>query len=428
MRSTRSLWLCLAVVGWSLVGSASAQQTIRWRVDLETAKRLASQTNRMVLVHFWADWCQPCRRMEQDVFARPEVVAAVESRFVPVKINADHFPHTRQQYGITMLPTDLILAPNGQVVGRIASPSNASQYVLHLNQIAALAENRGPLPAQHQGLAAAQPGRASGPPSTFGPGSAPPGDQGTGSGAPQAGQFVGQDGRPPAQAMPAGPSYAGHSGPNARLAPNIKIPPANEMAHSRTDSSRQGGPMGPRPSEGSPRVGAMEPTSPGASFDVASNSPPNPQPPQLPPGSPPLGLEGYCPVELTDSQHWVRGDTRWGLTYKGRTYLFAGPDQRDRFDAAPDRYAPVLAGVDVVLAVDQGDTVPGQRRYGAWFEDRVYLFSSEATLRRFDEAPYRYVSALQETGQSTARRPAYGPRVERPAANSASQAPYGAWR
>jgi YHS domain-containing protein len=141
-----------------------------------------------------------------------------------------------------------------------------------------------------------------------------------------------------------------------------------------------------------------------------------------------LGLEGYCPVELTDAQHWVRGDTRWGLTYRGRTYLFAGPDQRDRFDAAPDRYAPVMAGADVVLAVDQGDTVPGQRRYGAWFEDRVYLFSSESTLRRFDDAPYRYVSALQEREQSTARRPAYGPRVDRPAPNSASQAPYAAWR
>jgi YHS domain-containing protein len=128
------------------------------------------------------------------------------------------------------------------------------------------------------------------------------------------------------------------------------------------------------------------------------------------------------------------------LIHEGRTYLFAGRQQRDRFDAAPDRYAPVLSGADVVLAVEQGATVPGRREHGVWFEDRVYLFSSEATLWKFDAAPYRYVSAIKAAPQNTARRWTGGnPAIDGATPDSAPMMrggnpasvphdPYGRWR
>ena len=101
------------------------------------------------------------------------------------------------------------------------------------------------------------------------------------------------------------------------------------------------------------------------------------------------------------------GDPRWGLIHRGRTYLFAGPEERDRFDADPDRFAPVLSGNDLVLLAEEGRIVPGRREHGAWFEGqlegrfekRVYLFSSEDSLRRFDADPYRYVTVLAQSEQ-----------------------------
>ena len=40
--------------------TATAQDTIRWETDLATGQRLAAQTNRLVLVHFWGTWCPVC--------------------------------------------------------------------------------------------------------------------------------------------------------------------------------------------------------------------------------------------------------------------------------------------------------------------------------------------------------------------------------
>ena len=71
-------WLVwVGVLGVLLPAAAMAQQPFRWHPTLESAKREAAQSGRLVLVHFWADWCHACKKMERDVFTRPDVAGAV---------------------------------------------------------------------------------------------------------------------------------------------------------------------------------------------------------------------------------------------------------------------------------------------------------------------------------------------------------------
>jgi len=113
--------------------------------------------------------------------------------------------------------------------------------------------------------------------------------------------------------------------------------------------------------------------------------------------NPPFGLDGYCPVALCEKQQWVLGDRRWGAVHLGRTYLFSGEEEQRRFFADPNRYAPVASGYDVVLAVDQAQTVPGMRSYGVFYADgHVYLFASEASLEKFSKNPSVYVQRAAE--------------------------------
>jgi YHS domain-containing protein len=115
----------------------------------------------------------------------------------------------------------------------------------------------------------------------------------------------------------------------------------------------------------------------------------------VPPGNPPLGMDGYCPVHLTEGQDWKRGDARWGAIHRGRTYLFVSQGCQQKFLANPDRYSPVLEGHDPVVAVEENKLVAGKREFGVFYEGRVYLFASEATLDRFSTSPERYIQVLQ---------------------------------
>ena len=120
----------------------------------------------------------------------------------------------------------------------------------------------------------------------------------------------------------------------------------------------------------------------------------------------PLGLEGYCPVTLAEKQVWTEGRPQYGARHRGRTYLFAGPEQQRTFLADPDRYAPALSGDDPVLAFEQGKSMPGQRRYGVVCQSRMFLFATPATRDAFAANPEKYAGrvAMAEQGATAHTR------------------------
>jgi thioredoxin 1 len=71
---------------------------------------LASQTP--VLVDFWAEWCAPCRAMGPYIDKLAEEYGA---QLKVVKINTQDNPEVPAKYGITAIPT-LLLIKGGEVV------------------------------------------------------------------------------------------------------------------------------------------------------------------------------------------------------------------------------------------------------------------------------------------------------------------------
>ncbi len=102
---------------------------------------------------------------------------------------------------------------------------------------------------------------------------------------------------------------------------------------------------------------------------------------------PPLGLDGYCPVQLTEKSQWTPGNPAWAHIHRGRTYLFAGAEQQQRFLAAPDRYAPVYSGDDIVLAIEQGRIQPGTREHGLFFHGHIICSTPKTAWRSSRRTP-----------------------------------------
>ena len=70
------------------------------------------------------------------MFNQPGVANAIETQFVPVKLNADENSATATWYGITRVPTDVIVTPDGQIVAKLISPPTPAAYVAEVTAAA----------------------------------------------------------------------------------------------------------------------------------------------------------------------------------------------------------------------------------------------------------------------------------------------------
>ena len=340
-----------AVVGLLLAVPASAQDGVNWQTDLAAARKLAAETDRLVLLHFWTPTCQPCLRLERQVFNQPGFGETLEAHYVPVKINAQANPEIAEQYGVDRWPTDVVIDSNGEVLWLSPCPANASQYANHLGRAA------NDYARQHQLAASEQP----------------------------------PDGRPARTSWSRQPEIASAGQtvePEQRVAERSVAPPQDDLAdydhYDRAPARREAAP-----------ATEMQATQPPPRAQLTGSQPQRQQ-------NPPLALDGHCPVHLVQTSKWVRGDVRWGAIHRGRTYLFTTQQCQQAFLTNPDFYSPVLSGNDPVAAVDEGRLVPGRREYGVTFlkpeifEGQIYLFSSEATRKIFEENHDRYAAAVSQ--------------------------------
>lgn len=196
--------------------------------------------------------------------------------------------------------------------------------------------------------------------------------------APQ--QGIGQAGIPQGQ----NPSQNGGGNSNSQTAPN---------------GAGQFGPMIPQQNSG--QVPAGNPSGARGSLESRSAQP-NPAPNQnaAPQADklPPLGLKGFCPVALMETQVWQEGNRAFGVRHRGRLYLFCCEGHLAKFMQAPDNFAPILSGYDPVIFADQQKLVDGRPEYGVFAPGSgvLILFASEETLKAYEANPQRYLGIARQ--------------------------------
>lgn len=73
----------------------------------------AKESEKTVLIDFYADWCGPCRMMSPIV----DQIAEEEPQYLVCKVNVDDEPELAEQFGVTSIPM-LAVMKNGELIAQ----------------------------------------------------------------------------------------------------------------------------------------------------------------------------------------------------------------------------------------------------------------------------------------------------------------------
>ena len=88
------------------------------------------QSDKPVLLDFWAEWCGPCRSIAP---ALDELAAAYEGKLQIVKMNIDENTATPARFGIRGIPT-LMVFKNGQLAATKVGAMTKAQMTALVDQ------------------------------------------------------------------------------------------------------------------------------------------------------------------------------------------------------------------------------------------------------------------------------------------------------
>ena len=362
-----------------------------WRRDLDAALRDAGQLDRPVVVHFSAAWCGPCRRMESTLHS-PAVLGLLGREAVGVHLDFDRHKNVAQRYGVASIPADVLIAPDGRVLGVMSGYKPAADYARRVSAVADQYANS----RDRLRLAKNFP---------VDPVRAPDPRRGGGR-VPEVSLLDPSWDEPPALSAP----------PPRTPTEEPVLPPADgaDGAFGDSDPREYDDFADPDPAPRRTNRPAYRDDLPdpfGAEDPFAVSEPDGGRAPRsvVPPAGAPtgrprvarrvtrklLGMRGYCPVTLHESRRWARGESRFSWEHQGVTYFMADAEAFARFVKNAEDYAPRLLGCDPVLYRDEGRAVPGKTEHAAIWRGGLFLFASAETRRTFADAPKAYAASRQ---------------------------------
>jgi thioredoxin 1 len=118
----RWFWLTFLVVslGYAWYSFYVPSNDMVWTDTIVSAKKIASSSDKNIMVFFTGVWCSPCRIMKREVFGDKEVINVINAKVV-------------KQYNIGATPTTIFIDPKGNVIDYAVGKVGKTKFLEMLN-------------------------------------------------------------------------------------------------------------------------------------------------------------------------------------------------------------------------------------------------------------------------------------------------------
>lgn len=117
--------------------SLAQETTVKWRSDYNAARKEAESKNLPLFIDFIRPACPPCERMENSTFRDPRIVAALNDKYVPLRINGLEEVQLAAQLQINLFPTLVLAGPSGRITQTLVGFQDADSLNENLTRLLA---------------------------------------------------------------------------------------------------------------------------------------------------------------------------------------------------------------------------------------------------------------------------------------------------
>lgn len=108
-----------------------------------------------------------------------------------------------------------------------------------------------------------------------------------------------------------------------------------------------------------------------------------------------LAIDGYDPVAYFSDYSAVRGDEALAVDFDGARFLFATPENRDRFLSDPERYLPQFGGFST-YGMAKGKLYAADPEVFDIIDGRLYLSRNDKVRELWQRNPGGYIELAED--------------------------------
>ncbi|MCH2230249.1 MAG: thioredoxin domain-containing protein [Crocinitomicaceae bacterium] len=98
-------------------------------ITLKEAKSMATDSEKLIFIDCYTDWCGPCKRMAATSFKDEEVGKVFNQKFINLKIEMEKNPEGNElarRYQVRAYPTLLVIDANGNLIKKVIGMQNVN--------------------------------------------------------------------------------------------------------------------------------------------------------------------------------------------------------------------------------------------------------------------------------------------------------------